>query len=438
MHIRLVHGLFSLGIVLLCGLAGTWSAHHHKSIDLSESGQNSLAPQSQQALRALGRPLTVIAYVAPNHPARLGITTLVARYQQYAPDMKLIFTDPATMPDVLRAGHLVDGDVVIASDKRREHLSRYTETAFTGALLRLVRQDAQWIAFVAGHGERSPARGTNFDVSQWADTLKSRGYQVRELNLAESGAVPDNTALLVLASPQLAYLPGETNLITAYVAHGGALLWMVEPDTPLAFDTLAHALGFARLPATVIDPQAAALGVHNPAMTVLTHYPAHAVTEGLQALTVLPFAAPLAARPGSGWQASRLLETNDKAWGETGLMSGKIRYDEGQDIPGPMAVGLSLARPWAGHEQRLGILGDGDFLSNTYLGNGANQDLGTRLVDWLVANDAMVQIPSRLAPDVHLDLQRWHQLVIGFGFLVGLPLAFVANGLWLGWRRRRA
>jgi ABC-type uncharacterized transport system len=435
---RALHWLIALLIVLVCGVLGWWAAHHHRSVDLSANARHSLAPASIQALQAVKAPLSVTAYVPAHHQARTAITELVARYQRHLPTLKLHFTDPARVADVLRAQTIHDGELVLHAGARDERLKRYTEEAFTQALLRLVRQDTQWIAFVAGHGERSPLGKANFDVSQWAEVLKGRGYRVQELNLAAQVAVPDNTALLVMASPQLAYLPGEVQLISAYVARGGALLWLLEPDTPPAFDPLAHSLGVARLPATVVDPIAQALGVENPAITVLTQYTAHAVTADLHATSLFPFAVPLVVHAATGWEAKNLLETGAKAWGETGAMTGHVGYTQGQDYAGPLTLAIALTRRQAGREQRLVVVGDGDFLSNTYLGNGSNQDLGTRMVDWLTANEELLHIESRIAPDVRLDLARWQQAVIGFGFLFILPLAFIANGLWLGWRRRRA
>jgi hypothetical protein len=82
------------------------------------------------------------------------------------------------------------------------------------------------------------------------------------------------------------------------------------------------------------------------------------------------------------------------------------------------------------------VVGDGDFLSNSYVGNGGNLNLGLNLVNWRAADEGLVSIPPRTAPDTELSLSRDNSLLIGFGFLFALPAAFAAAGLGV-WLRRR-
>lgn len=431
------HYAVALAICVAAGVCGWWATQHRTAFDLSANGVHSLVAASLQALAALPDPVVVSAYVSPKHQARAQIAELVARYQLQRPSLKLRFIDPATIVDQARANTIDDGELTITYSDRTEHVARYTEEAFTNALLRLLQRDQKFIAFVTGHGERSPLRPANFDLSHWYEVLKGRGYQVQEVNLAET-PVPDNTSLLVMASPQLDYLPGETKLVADFVARGGALLWLVEPAQPASFEALARTIGFERLPATVVDPVTQALGIDNPAITLVTKYPAHPALTGLNAASLFPFATPIHERAPPGWQAVRILETGTKAWGETGPMTGNVGFDGATDYPGPLPLAIALTRRYGGAEQRVVVIGDGDFLSNTYIGNSGNQDLGTHVVDWLATNDAMVRIETRIAPDVRLELTRWQQAVIGFGFLLVLPAALALNGFLIGWRRRRA
>jgi LPXTG-motif cell wall-anchored protein len=83
------------------------------------------------------------------------------------------------------------------------------------------------------------------------------------------------------------------------------------------------------------------------------------------------------------------------------------------------------------------VIGDGDFLSNTYLGNGGNRALGERIFDWLLGDDALVNLPPRGAPDRFLRLSQGQLNAVSLGFLAVLPLLLLAIGGWIVWRRRR-
>ncbi len=439
---RLSHAAVACAILLVAGLAGWLSTRYQASFDATSGARHTLSQASVDALAALTVPIEAVAYVPEKHPSREQIRALFAKYRAIRPDLVLRFVDPGEVADLVRAQGINDGDVLVTASGRTERLHAYAEQPLTNVLARLARREAQWLVFVTGHGERSPQRQANFDVSAWANVLRERGLQPQEINLAETQLVPDNTAALVIASPQLPYLPGEVALIEQFVTRGGSLLWFTEPDAPAELAPLARAIGFEQISATIVDPLTQALGIDNPAVTIVSRYAKHPALTGFVTASLLPFAAPVHERAPSGWSAERLFESGPKAWGERGALAGNVAYDDGTDYPGPLPIAVALERtvnaPDGRHTQRVVAVGDGDFVSNTYIGNGGNQDLGTRLVEWVTANDALVAIETRVAPDTTLELARWQQGVIGIGFLLVLPLAFALNGGLIAWRRNRA
>ncbi|HJP97442.1 MAG TPA: ABC transporter, partial [Rhodanobacteraceae bacterium] len=86
--------------------------------------------------------------------------------------------------------------------------------------------------------------------------------------------------------------------------------------------------------------------------------------------------------------------------------------------------------------QRVVVVGDGDFLSNAYLGDAGNLALGERVIDWLLGDDALASLPAA-APDTMLKPTHAALGVLTYGYLVALPLMLILIGIAITWRRRR-
>ena len=166
-------------------------------------------------------------------------------------------------------------------------------------------------------------------------------------------------------------------------------------------------------------------------------------------LSVFPLAAGLKVTPPKGWQADGFLKTGENSWVETGdLSSGKVQFNENEDIRGPVTIGETLTRTpgqsadkssGVSHnkQQRVIVTGDGDFLANQYLGNVGNSDLGMNMINWLSEDEDFLDIPVKTAPDTNLQLSPMQSGVIGFGFLFGLPAVLLVSGLTIWLRRRK-
>jgi ABC-type uncharacterized transport system involved in gliding motility auxiliary subunit len=157
-------------------------------------------------------------------------------------------------------------------------------------------------------------------------------------------------------------------------------------------------------------------------------------------------AAGLTENAPPGWQSQAFLKTGANSWVKTGdISSGKVRFNEKEDIRGPVTIGLNLVhdqdpKASAGpntKQQRVIVTGDGDFLSNQYLGNAGNLELGVNMVNWLSEDENFINIPVKTAPDTSLRLSRTESGAIGFGFLIGMPAVLLGGGLAIWLRRRK-
>jgi len=443
-QLRLQGYTFAVLFLAAVALVAWLSTRYHVQADWTASGRHTLAEASVAVLATLQEPVTVTAFARDSEltASRRAIVDFIGRYQRHDPRLRLSFVNPDLSPDKVRTyGVTRDGEMVLEYRGRREHVQALAEEDFTNALQRLARSGERRIVFLQGHGERKPRGLANHDLGSFGQQLENKGFVLGELNLAETPAIPADTVALVIASPQVNLLAGEVAQVREFVAQGGNLLWFLEPGALGALAPLAELLGIEQLPGLVVDPTTQVLNIADPTFSVVADYPAHAATAGLDTLTLFPTAGALRINAADDWQPAPLLRTVARSWSETGALEGTVVFDTGKDIAGPLQLGVALTRELgdgdARRTQRVVVLGDGDFLSNAFVGNGANLELGSRLVNWLSHDDAFITIPPRTAPDVSLTISQPLSLLMGAGFLLLIPGALVGGGLTLWFRRRR-
>ena len=431
--------LFYLLLVAAAALAGWLTTVYQWQWDWTSGGRNSLSETSRTLMQRLEHPLRITAFAPENPLLRERIAEVVERYRRSGGQVRFEFVDPETEPQRVRdLGIEVAGELLLSYQGRTEHLRTLSEVVMTNAIQRLALQGERWIAYLQGHGERDLAGEANFDLGDFGGELQRKGFEVRPLELAATPAVPDNVAMLVVAGPEANLLPPEWDTLQRFVTEGGHLLWLTDPDSAVEPTRLSELLGVRSLPGTVMDLNAAALGIRQPGVALVTDYPGHPAVERFDRLSLFPRAAALEAEPPDGWEATPVLQTLERTWNETGAIDGASTRDPDQgERSGPLVIGYALERSHAGGSQRLLVLGDGDFLSNAFLGNAGNLDLGLRLFRWVAEEDRLLEIPANTAPDLDLQLSRTALAAIGFGFLLVVPLGLAATGAITWWRRRR-
>lgn len=476
LEIRLQNLLFSLLFLVIVGLLAWLSTKYSAQFDWTASHRHTLSEASRKTLELLKDPVKVTAYARENQQTRERIRDQVERYGRFKQDLTLNFVNPDTQPDKVRElGITVDGELIVEYQGRTEKIQEAGETALTNALQRLATAAERHVVFLEGHGERSPQGQANHDLKQFADELERKGITVSLVNLAANPAIPDNTDVLVLAGPRANLLLGEVALIDAYVKKGGNLLWLSDPGDSHGLGALADSLGIKFLPGVVVDASTQLLGIDDPTFALVADYPAHPITMNFQEMTLFPSAAALEKSGQGNFQIEPLFSTLPRSWTETGPIEGKIAFDADKgEHQGPLHIGFALtrqvtpekpaeppkanppkpgeaAKPEAGkkpegeaktepakpQQQRIVVTGDGDFLSNAYLGNGGNLDLGVNIIQWLSRSDALINIPAKTAPDRKLELSPVASGMIATGFLFLLPLALIGTGAAIWFQRRR-
>ena len=115
-----------------------------------------------------------------------------------------------------------------------------------------------------------------------------------------------------------------------------------------------------------------------------------AITKNFQLRTLFPEAHEIDAKASYefGWKVGRLVDVAPNGWLESekivnGGKNQKAVFDEKTEKRGPINIGVALERIYGKKGQRVVIMGNGNFLSNTFITNGGNLDFGVNIINWL-------------------------------------------------------
>lgn len=433
---RRVRMATALSIVIIGG--GVLSAGHvsNQDWDWTTLGDNSLSIASEKLLNQVTAPISVTVFASTDRRLRQSIDRFLTPYRNHKSDFTVTFRDPASEPELVRRFDLrKDGEVNLEIGDRQERLRSLSETDFANALQRLLRPNDHLVAYTWGSGERDLNGVTPFDLGRFGEALSQRGVQTIKLDLLLNPVIPDNLDLLIITQPRQALMPGIAASIGRFVTDGGQVLWLSDPGGVTGLEPLADALEISPLPGIVVDARAGNYGIDNPRFAVLAQFPDHPVTREFETPAILPLSLAWQQDGNGSWQNTPILETHSSTWTETGPIEGQIGFDaDSQERAGPLTLGLAMTRG----EQRVVAIGDADFLSNQYVGIGGNLDLGLRLVNWLLADESLIEIPARNNLDGRLVMSDRSIAYIGLVWLVLVPgIGFLgAAGVW--WKRRRA
>lgn len=435
-------------MLVICSLIAFLSYRYNIYADWTHNQRNSLSQTSISLLEALEDAPEFTVYAPESGPSRQLITDMVNQYRQSLPGIEINYINPELEPDLMRELGLSSGNALqVSLAGQSEFIRQLTEQEITNAIQRLARSADRWLIFLDGHGERKPDGIANHDLSEWGKQLESKGIRYQRLQLAETPSIPRNAAAVVIASPQVNYLPGEIEAVKNYLAKGGNLLWFTEPESSSSLTPIAEYLGLEFLPGTVHDQFTQAQRISDPRFIIVARHPQLSTRDNFQKTTLFPYAKAIRVKDSKPWQAMAILSSSTQSWlapssEPVSIPASKRSYDIGvalvRDVELPAKMTSAGSDSKVISKQRILVIGDGDFLSNTYQGNGGNLDLGLRFVNWVLHDDQFISIPVRTARDIKLEFSETSKIVIGLGFLLVLPLLLAATGarIWLVRRRQ--
>jgi WD40 repeat protein len=224
--------LISLAVIAILVVGYILIVRYEQPIDLTEEKEYSLSPQTIELLEALEEPVHVVGFYTPFMESTKETSEIWLRQYKQRSDGMLTyeFVDPDLDPGRVRQlGMSRAGVLVFQQGDRTAEASLADERELTGALLRVQQGEPRRLYALTGHGERSLDDFSEVGYSQVRQALERENFEVETLNLFESGQVPEDADVVMVAGPTTQLAPQEVSALGEYVEAGGSLVVMVDP-----------------------------------------------------------------------------------------------------------------------------------------------------------------------------------------------------------------
>lgn len=447
------NGFFVVLFLLLVILLGYLASQYHIAKDITQANRNILTQGSVNVLKQMNGPINITVFATKDDASsgdnfRKGMIDFVTRYQREKKNINLTFINPSVEPKLAQeAGVKEDGEVVVEYQKRTEHITPpIAEQEMTNLLVRLSRTNQQAVMYLDGHGERNLLGIKNHDLGEFGKQLEKKGFKFANPDLTIAQAVPSNGAMLVIASPQVDVSEVEAKKIKTYLESGGNLLWLLDDDNFRGLNVVAEYLGLQVSSGIALDMASAQYGA-DARVSFASLYGEHPITTNFMLRTLFPEAHEVTAKgtDENGWKVSNLVEVAPNGWlsAEKLAKDAKPVFNEKKDKRGPINIGVALERIYGKKGQRVVVMGNGNFLSNTFITNGGNLDLGVNMVNWLAGDDKLITIQPMPLKDINVtipdtDSGRLVAWTVFHAFQYFIPLGMMIAGFYFWWKRRKA
>ena len=426
----------------------------YQRFDVTKLGQFTLTEQTKEVLANLDQPVKAICFFVPSKDT-YGITvyasSLLLEYKNHTKNLTLEYVDPDEHPERARKYGIYQYQTVVfeSGDRTRQVIptqiiqtdsngnptSIEAEHSFTSAILEVTGVAQKKVYFLTGHGE--PAlTGTYSSVLKG---LRDDLYVVYNLDLQTNTVIPEDCAVLVIASPRTPLSASEIDTINKYIFAGGQALILADPGFPVELNQLISPWGVELNDGMVIDRASHMAG--NIDMPRVTADRCWFKSIGLSLVTYFPGAISISPVKEIGeTEFPPLVWTSADSWLDLNYDPTK---DPAIDVEGEkqssQSIGVVIAYSLTEEQKKLTriiIIGDSDFATNDHFSQVNNGDLFINSVNWLAEETQLITIHRTALAFRRMAINDSQSNFFKYSSVVLPPVLVLLIGGIIWWYRR--
>jgi hypothetical protein len=410
-----------IGFIII--LASSWGSGQ---FDFSQNKRSSLTKSIKAKLSKIPQNLVVTA-VIDEQTNREEVVRGFKIIQADFPSSQLQFKSRQSMgPKLKHSGEYVEFSLAGLNQSVAYPFVQDVKTVFEAALHQMLIRKQQWITFIEGHGEASPFGKRSSDLSDFYQVLMSMGWPVAVQDLSTTPLISDNTGLVIIAASKQEWTFKEQQAMLSYLNKGGALLLLLDPNSKIP-EKINSFIEISYYNGTLVDWVGYQSGTPHPAVVIVDSGLDHSIVNSLSSPLAFPWSLGLKASPeeeSSEVIFKSIVNTHKNVWNELNIESATLTFDQ-DTLETKQSFSIAMSRYNTKNQQKIVVVGDSHFASDSAINNYSNKQFALNLVSWLT--NAEITQELLFDSDNSIRPSRAIHWVMNWLFLVVLPFLLMVT-----------
>jgi len=309
------------------------------------------------------------------------------------------------------------------------------EQGFTGAIKYVTSEVTPVVYFTEDHNEIDMDR----EYTYVKDYLEKNNFLVKKLNLITVDKIPDDAALVIVASPKKDISINERVVLEEFFNNGGKAIFMFDYlATDPSFDqfnTLFEKFNLALNYDKVKETDESRHIPNDPSTMVLDVSSNSIISQSFKTLLNNSRSVSILKNEKEYVKTTSLMSTSENAIGEM------VSKSRGDDLKGPLDIAVAVEYEGGMKASKLILIGNASFISDSAyqaFGDYYNYSMAFFLqsMNWMIDKKDDIIVPTKNYESNTITITQQQTTIVGGALVVVLPLLILGTGLAVFLRRR--
>ena len=427
------NALFSnILLFLIILVIGFFLSRHDTKLDLTFNKRFTLLNETKQVLDLIQEELTITGFYKKSEVDSFFL--LFNPLKEYKPQIKLIHIDPISKPHLTQKYQIRQTKSVVFSYRNfSTTITNPNLQKITTAILKVLKQKEKELYFVVGTEIKQLPK----DLSLLNIMLTHSNYKVKLIPINLISQIPlisDN--LLIFPRIKNPITTKQINQIQALLNHGGKIIFLIDSAINSGLEPLLLSYGIKLHPNDIIvlDPKSKQAQYQKGNYLLISGNKAtsHSITKDLyssllfykarslqETTTNIPFT-----------KTTVLAKSTNNTWSDLDGLTKKITLDK-KDHKGPIPLAILSERK----NNSIIVVGDSDFITNSFLNNLPNGGFILNMINYLNGYYDLININPRPNKKTFISLPLRIRSVFFYLLVIIAPIIILGTG-WFRWFKR--